>query len=90
MWHVCVQQLQQCLSWLAVLAETVDSASSRRCDQPTSASAGSWSRTLCRRWLQQLSTMDLPASVMREAYDEAPLMIDHKARMRECFDWNNV
>jgi hypothetical protein len=32
--------------------------------------------------------MGLPKSVMREAYDEAPQMIDHKARMRETFDWD--
>jgi hypothetical protein len=42
------------------------------------------------RWLQQLGTMDLPKSVMREAYDEAPRMIDHKARMRETFDWDRL
>ncbi len=42
---------------------------------------------LTGRWLRQLGTMDLPASVMREAHEEAPRMIDHKARKREQWSW---
>ena len=43
----------------------------------------------CRRWVQQLATMDLPASVMREAHEEAPRMIDQRARLKEDFSWDS-
>ena len=33
--------------------------------------------------------MDLPASVMQEAYEEAPRMIDQRARLREDFSWDS-
>lgn len=40
-----------------------------------------------QKWLKQLDTMGLPASVMKEALEEAPRMVEEKSRARRDFCW---
>lgn len=40
-----------------------------------------------KKWLKQLDTMGLPASVMAEALGEAPRMVEEKSRARRDFSW---
>ena len=40
--------------------------------------------------MKQLDSMRLPESVMREALQEAPRMVDEKSRQRQDFRWPDV
>jgi len=42
------------------------------------------------RWVRQLETMGLPASVMREAHDEAPRLVDAKIKLYEDWSWDHL
>lgn len=40
------------------------------------------------RWVRQLSSMGLPASVMAEAHDEAPRLVARRISMLQDWDWD--
>lgn len=41
-----------------------------------------------QQWVQQLSTMGLPASIMADAHVEAASMVDDKVKLRSDFSWS--
>lgn len=45
---------------------------------------------MVHRWVRQLETMGLPASVMREAHDEAPRLVDAKIKLYEDWSWDHL
>lgn len=44
--------------------------------------------SIMNKWVRQLGTMGLPASVMAEAHNEAPRLVTKRVAMHEEWDWN--
>ena len=40
-----------------------------------------------KKWLRQLASMGLPESVMRDAHEEAPQLVESKLKARAGFTW---
>ena len=40
-----------------------------------------------KKWLRQLESMGLPASIMRDAREEAPQLVESKMKARTAFAW---
>ncbi len=40
-----------------------------------------------KKWLRQLESMGLPASIMRDAREEAPQLVESKLKARTTFTW---
>ncbi len=40
-----------------------------------------------KKWLRQLKSMGLPESIMRDAQEEAPQLVESKLKARTAFTW---